>query len=97
MTVTMLPPIDPLAEAIAAVEGLPEVEDAPDPLMAEPGAIKLKDLLIIDYSGDLEKVWAALILASTGAAMGTALLPSGSWALILTTLVKLPVKVSRIR
>jgi peroxiredoxin family protein len=31
---------------------------------------KTKDLLIIDYSGDLERVWAALILASTGAAMG---------------------------
>ena len=29
-----------------------------------------KDLLIIDYSGDLEKVWATMILASTSAAMG---------------------------
>lgn len=31
---------------------------------------KPKDLLIIDYSGDLEKVWATMILASTSAAMG---------------------------
>ena len=29
-----------------------------------------KDFLIIDYSGELEKVWAVLILASTSAAMG---------------------------
>ncbi len=41
---------------------------APAPEVAEPAAAK--DLLIIDYSGDLEKVWATLILASTGAAMG---------------------------
>jgi peroxiredoxin family protein len=35
---------------------------------AQPAAAK--DLLIIDYSGDLEKVWATMILASTSAAMG---------------------------
>jgi peroxiredoxin family protein len=29
-----------------------------------------KDILIIDYSGDLEKVWATMILASTAGAMG---------------------------
>jgi peroxiredoxin family protein len=29
-----------------------------------------KDVLIIAYSGDLEKIWAAMILASTSAAMG---------------------------
>jgi peroxiredoxin family protein len=32
--------------------------------------VKPRDLLIIDYSGDLEKVWATMILASTSAAMG---------------------------
>ena len=32
--------------------------------------VKPKDLLIIDYSGDLEKVWATMILASTAGAMG---------------------------
>ena len=32
--------------------------------------LKPKDFLIIDYSGDLEKVWATMILASTSAAMG---------------------------
>jgi peroxiredoxin family protein len=29
-----------------------------------------REVLIIDYSGDLEKVWATMILASTSAAMG---------------------------
>ena len=70
MTMTMLPTLDPVAQAIATVDGLAGVEDAAAADPAEPGAIKMKDLLIIDYSGDLEKVWAALILASTGAAMG---------------------------
>ncbi|MGZ9161131.1 MAG: DsrE/DsrF/DrsH-like family protein [Candidatus Limnocylindrales bacterium] len=44
----------------------PEIEPAP----ATEGAVKPKDILIIDYSGDLEKVWATMILASTSAAMG---------------------------
>jgi peroxiredoxin family protein len=34
------------------------------------GEVATKDLLIIDYSGDLEKVWASMILASTAGAMG---------------------------
>ena len=36
----------------------------------DDGQVATKDLLIIDYSGDLEKVWATMILASTSAAMG---------------------------
>ncbi len=48
--------------------------EAPGPLPATaPEAeaeVKPKDILIIDYSGDLEKVWATMILASTSAAMG---------------------------
>jgi peroxiredoxin family protein len=68
MTTMTIPAFDPIAEAIAAVEGVPET--APTELPATNGAVKTKDLLIIDYSGDLEKVWAALILASTGGAMG---------------------------
>ena len=32
--------------------------------------VAVKDVLIINYSGDLEKVWATMILASTSAAMG---------------------------
>jgi len=72
MTTMTRPPFDPIAEAIAAVEGVPDVGQAELPAEASTmgGAVKTKDLLIIDYSGDLEKVWAALILASTGGAMG---------------------------
>jgi peroxiredoxin family protein len=42
---------------------------APQPLPAVEAAAPVKDLLIINYSGDLEKVWATLILASTSGAM----------------------------
>lgn len=43
-----------LAEAIEAAAGEP----------------KAKELVLIAYSGELEKVWATMILASTAAAMG---------------------------
>ena len=68
MTTETLAPFDPLAAALGAVDGWPEpaVETAP----AEHGAVKPKDFLIIDYSGELEKTWATMILASTSAAMG---------------------------
>jgi peroxiredoxin family protein len=55
MTVTMEPPVE-----------LPTVA----PALETQGEVKPKDILIIDYSGDLEKVWATMILASTSAAMG---------------------------
>jgi peroxiredoxin family protein len=75
MTIETLAPFDPLAEAVAAVDGWPEVvapSAGPEPVPApsQSGQVATKDLLIIDYSGDLEKVWATLILATTGAAMG---------------------------
>jgi peroxiredoxin family protein len=75
MTTAPVPTIDPLVEAIAAVEGWQVVADptkapAPDPAPCLDGPVATKDLLIIDYSGDLEKVWATMILASTSAAMG---------------------------
>jgi peroxiredoxin family protein len=45
---------------------------APDAVPAPEGDAEAptKDLLIINYSGDLEKVWASMILASTAGAMG---------------------------
>jgi peroxiredoxin family protein len=47
---------------------VPAVEPAPTP---EPEAeAKPRDILIICYSGELEKTWATMILATTGAAMG---------------------------
>jgi peroxiredoxin family protein len=75
MTTETLTPFDPLASAIAAVDGGPEAataSEAPAPVAAPAGdgQVATKDLLIIDYSGDLEKVWATMILASTSAAMG---------------------------
>jgi peroxiredoxin family protein len=77
MTNETLAPFDPLAEAIATVDGWPEVgapSETPIPVPAAfrdaEAEVKPKDFLIIDYSGDLEKVWATMILASTSAAMG---------------------------
>jgi peroxiredoxin family protein len=46
----------------------PVAEPAPQP--APEAEAKARDILIIDYSGDLEKVWAMMILASTAGAMG---------------------------
>ena len=70
MTTEALAPFDPQAEAIAAADGWPEVAEAPLPVPAGDGDVKTKELLIIAYSGELEKIWATMILASTGAAMG---------------------------
>ena len=75
MTTETLASVDPLAAAITAVDGWPEdatPTEAPAPVAAsdQDGQVATKDLLIIDYSGDLEKVWATMILASTSAAMG---------------------------
>jgi len=75
MTTETLAPFDPLADAIAAVDGWPEAVEPVRALAAlpepEPAAsVATRDILIIDYSGDLEKVWATMILASTSAAMG---------------------------
>jgi peroxiredoxin family protein len=66
MTTQTEPAVDVLAEAVAVADNWTE----PKPELEEAGPAVQKDLLLIDYSGDLEKVWAMLILASTGAAMG---------------------------
>ena len=42
----------------------------PAPAVEDGGAAAPKDVLIILLSGDLEKTWAAMILASSSAAMG---------------------------
>ena len=59
------PAIDPVAAAIADVEGL----TAPDPTIESDQPAKLHDILLINYSGELEKVWATMLLASTAGAM----------------------------
>jgi peroxiredoxin family protein len=61
--------LDPIASAIADVEGVPEV--FADVFKSPDGEKKPRELVLICYSGDLEKTWAALILASTAAASGT--------------------------
>lgn len=70
MTLTIERPTtrDPLAEAIADAEGLPEA--IPEATPATDGAVTPRELVLIWYSGDLEKAWASLILASTAAASG---------------------------
>jgi peroxiredoxin family protein len=75
MTTETIAPFDPLAAAITAVDRWPEdatPTESPAPIAASEraGQAATRDLLIIDYSGDLEKVWATMILASTSAAMG---------------------------
>jgi peroxiredoxin family protein len=59
-------PVDPLAIAIADVEGVPEAHaiEAPE----QP--TRTKELVIVNWSGDLDKVWPVLILSSTAAASG---------------------------
>jgi peroxiredoxin family protein len=62
------PAIDPLADAIAEVEGLPETE--PHPAESSEAPTKTKELVIVNWSGDLDKIWPVLILSSTAAASG---------------------------
>jgi peroxiredoxin family protein len=45
------------------------VATAPAAHASSEGAVKTKKLCIIAYSGDLEKTWASLIIASAAAAM----------------------------
>jgi len=73
MTTETLLPVDPIAQAVAIAdeESASRLWTEPLPAPAEEGQpAAAKDILIINYSGDLEKVWATMILASTSAAMG---------------------------
>jgi peroxiredoxin family protein len=63
-----VPPFDPLVEAIADVEGVPEAFT--QAFSQQPPETRPRDLVLICYSGDLEKTWASLILATTAAASG---------------------------
>ena len=57
-----------VAEPPMAMADQPSV--SPAPAIGDDGATKAKDVLIILYSGELEKTWAALILAVASASMG---------------------------
>jgi peroxiredoxin family protein len=54
----------------ATIDQLPVATSTPEAEPQAEGQVATKDFLIINYSGDLEKVWATMILASTSAAMG---------------------------
>jgi len=56
--------------AVAETTETPVPTVAPEPAPEAEGEAKPRDILIICYSGELEKTWAAMILATTGAAMG---------------------------
>jgi peroxiredoxin family protein len=60
--------LDPIAAAIAHADGVPEA--FADAFRAPEADAKPRELVIICYSGDLEKTWASLILATTAAASG---------------------------
>ncbi len=62
MTMTEAPIERTAFDALVGAAPVPQ----PEPQSETP----VKDVLIINYSGDLEKVWATMILASTSAAMG---------------------------
>jgi peroxiredoxin family protein len=53
---------------VAELPLTPETLPVPEP--AAEGATRQQGLAMICYSGDLEKTWAAMILASTAGAMG---------------------------
>ena len=57
---------EPTQLAAPVVDAAPEAGAA----LAPEAESKPRDVLIINYSGDLEKIWATMILASTAAAMG---------------------------
>jgi peroxiredoxin family protein len=61
-----VPTADPIASAISDVDGWPEPVDETD----APAPVKTKELVIVNWSGDLDKVWPVLILSSTAAASG---------------------------
>jgi len=62
---------DPMTmTAVAEPTTPPVAETAPAPVPEHEHEQKPRDILIICYSGELEKTWATMILASTGAAMG---------------------------
>jgi peroxiredoxin family protein len=61
---------DALPDAFAAAFGSAASAPEPDPARQPSAEPPQKDILIINYSGDLEKVWATMILASTAGAMG---------------------------
>ena len=61
---------DPLTMVIDDIAGLPEMAPIAAPAAEPDDATKTKELVIVNWSGDLDKVWPVLILSSTAAASG---------------------------
>lgn len=59
-----------VAEPAMSIVDEPVVAPAPAAVPFHEHEAKPRDILIICYSGELEKTWATMILATTGAAMG---------------------------
>ena len=59
-----------MAMATAEITTQTPPEAAPAPTVKLEPETQTHDILIINYSGELEKVWAAMLLASTAGAMG---------------------------
>jgi peroxiredoxin family protein len=55
---------------VAETPGVPGETTEPQPVPEHEHEATPRDILIIDYSGELEKTWATMILASTAGAMG---------------------------
>ena len=74
MTLTIEPPptpsIDPLSAVLQDVAGFPEEAERPGPALETDQPTRTKELVIVDWSGDLDRVWPVLILSSTAAASG---------------------------
>jgi peroxiredoxin family protein len=69
MTTLQEPAVDIAGRNVEQVVEGASPQPAPAPAAPEPQAAQ-RDVLIICYSGELEKTWATMILASTSAAMG---------------------------
>jgi len=64
------PAIDPFADAVAHDSGHPEAPPEAIPEAERRDGTRTKELVIVNWSGDLDKVWPVLILSSTAAASG---------------------------
>ena len=60
MTMIIEPPVEPAATPLPGPNVAPSLEDS----------TRVKGLVIVNWSGDLDKVWPVLILSSTAAASG---------------------------
>ena len=61
---------DPLAAVVDDIAGLPEAAPSEMPAADPSAPTRTKELVIVNWSGDLDRIWPVLILSSTAAASG---------------------------